>query len=73
MLIDEISKIVANKLRLSELEVTQINRSQFKFLLETMQSGEMKGVSIFYLGKFVKNAKYKDHDNKLESVSRCDK
>ncbi len=66
MLIDEVSERVAKDLGLSPVLVTQINRIQWKFLMNTMQNGEMKGVSFMYLGKFVKNAKY---DNNRKRVN----
>lgn len=56
--IDQVSGKVAKELGLSPILVDQINRVQFKFLLETMQSGSMSGVSHIYLGKFTKNKKY---------------
>lgn len=56
--IDLITGKVAKELGLSLILVDQINRVQFKFLMEIMQSGSMSGVSHIYLGKFTKNKKY---------------
>lgn len=70
MLINEISERVAKELGLSPVLVTQINRVQWKFLLNTMQSGEMKGVSFMYLGKFIKNAKYDENRKRIRYADR---
>lgn len=56
--IDLLSGRVAKELGLSALLVDQINRVQYKFLMETMQGGSMSGVSLIYLGKFHKNKRY---------------
>lgn len=58
MQIDLITGRVAKELGLSEILVDQINRVQYKFLVETMQSGSMSSVSMIYLGKFIKNKRY---------------
>lgn len=70
MLIDELSEKVAKKLGKSPVLVTQINRVQWKFLLDIMQNGEMKGVSFMYLGKFVKNAKYDENRKRIKYADR---
>lgn len=54
MLIDEIAEIVAERLQLSPIQVKAINRIQWKFLLNEMQSGKFNPVQIFYIGKFSK-------------------
>jgi len=55
--IDEISEKVAKKLNMKEHDVRMINRSQWKLLHETMQSGSLDAVKIMYLGKFSKKNK----------------
>lgn len=55
---DKISKTVAKELGLNDHQVDQINRVQWKFLMETMQSGTFDPVHLIYLGKFYKNKRY---------------
>ena len=69
MLTDQISERVAKQLGLSPVLVTLINRVQWKFLLNTMQSGDMEGVSLIYLGKFIKNAKYDSNRKRIRYVN----
>lgn len=66
MQIDIITGRVAKELGISEVLVDQISRVQFKFLVETMQSGSMSTVSMIYLGKFTKNKKYENKPNKRD-------
>ncbi len=56
MNIDELSKVVYDKSdkKISALKVAEINRIQWKFLLNEIQSGEFNSVQIFYIGKFFK-------------------
>lgn len=54
--LDELSKKVSEETGLNEYTVREINRSQWKMLHETMQSGTLKGVKITYIGKFSKKA-----------------
>lgn len=63
MLVDEISEIVAKRLNLNPLMLKSINRIQWKFLLEEMQSGKLNTVQVFYVGKFTKSLKL-DENNK---------
>ncbi len=58
MTLDKISEKVAKDLKLSEHIVKTINRIQYKFLLETMQSGNFETVKLMYIGKYHKNKKY---------------
>jgi nucleoid DNA-binding protein len=58
--VDDISGKVAKELNLSEHQVKEINRVQWKVLLDTMQEGEFKSVQMIYLGKFHKNSRYKN-------------
>jgi len=60
MKIDRISEEVAKELGLSPIQVTQINRVQWKFLMETMQSEGFDSVKIMYVGKFHKNNKFNE-------------
>ena len=60
MKIDKISEEVAKELGLSPIQVTQINRVQWKFLMETMQSEGFDAVKIMYVGKFHKNNKFNE-------------
>lgn len=56
--IDLITGRVAKELGLSPVVVDHVCRSQYKFLVDVMQSGSMSGVSLIYLGKYVKNKRY---------------
>lgn len=58
MNIDTISEKVAKDIGLSEYQVREINRSQWKFLLDTIQSGSFDPVHLIYIGKFHKNSRY---------------
>jgi len=60
MNIDQISEKLCKELNLSEHQVKEINRVQWKVLLDTMQEGEFKSVQMIYLGKFHKNSRYKN-------------
>lgn len=60
MQIDEISEIVAERLGVDKEKVKRINRVQWRFLMENMQTGEFKPLSIFYIGKFIKNKRYEN-------------
>ena len=55
--IDEISKIVSKKIGFKENVVKDINRSQWKFLMETMKITPAQTVKIIYLGKFSEKIK----------------
>ncbi len=52
MKIEELSDIVAKRLKLHSNLVNEINRIQWKFLHKEIQSGEFNPVQIFYIGKF---------------------
>lgn len=58
--IDSISIEVAKELGLSPDLVKTVNRMQWRFLLETIQSESNDPVQLIYLGKFVRNKKFKD-------------
>jgi len=60
MKIDRISEEVAKELGLSPIQVTQINRVQWKFLMETIQDEGFDSVKIMYVGKFHKNNKFNE-------------
>ena len=66
--IDLVTGRVAKELELSPLVVDQINRIQYKFLMETMQSGSMSGVSMIYVGKFIKNKRYESIKRDISRV-----
>ena len=66
MELDEISNKIAKDCGLSELQVQQINRSQWRFLTETIQTGDMSSVSMIYLGKFFRNQKYDRNGDKFK-------
>jgi len=55
--IDEVSKIVSKRTGLKESIVKEINRSQWKFLMDTMREEPAKAVKIIYLGKFSEKIK----------------
>lgn len=61
MKLEEISKIIAKDIGLSDLEIDRINRVQWKFLADTIQSGSFAPVEIFYLGKFYRNERYSNN------------
>lgn len=65
LLIDEISEKIAKKLELSPVQVKSINRIQWKFLLDQMQSGNFNPVQIFYIGKFSKKLNLDDRGYKI--------
>lgn len=56
-LLDEISKKVAEKLGMNDHTVKMINRYQWKKVYESIKEGDDRGVSIMYVGKFVKKRK----------------
>ncbi len=58
MNLDKISEKIAKELNISEHEVKRVNRSQYKFLLDTIQAGNFDSVKLLYLGKFFKNKRY---------------
>lgn len=58
MNLDRLSEKIAKELKLSEAQVKTINRIQYKFLLEEMQSGDFNSVQLIYIGKYHKNKKY---------------
>lgn len=64
MTIDNISEKIAKDIGLSEHKVREINRVQWKFLLDTIQSGTFDPVHIIYLGKFFKNQRYNEDRTK---------
>lgn len=49
---DNIIKKIAGKLEINEEIVEKAVRSQFKFVVETMQEGEYESVHLHYFGKF---------------------
>lgn len=53
--LDEISNKIAKDIGVDELLVRQINRSQWKLLVDTIRSGTFDPVNMIYLGKFIKN------------------
>ena len=57
--IDDISKKIALRLGIKEHIIREINRSQWKFLHETMQRGDLKPFKIMCIGKFSKKLKSK--------------
>lgn len=65
---DKVSKTVAKDLGLNEHQVDQINRVQWKFLMETMQSGTFDPVHLIYLGKWHKNRRYKDDRRNISGI-----
>lgn len=70
--IDLITGKVAKELGISELLVDQINRVQYKFLMNTIQSGDMSGMSMIYLGKFIKNKKYESDKRYISRIQEPD-
>lgn len=68
--IDELSSKIAKDCGVSEVQVQQINRSQWRFLLDTIQSGSFDPVTLIYLGKFYKNNKYNEQGKKYSKYSR---
>lgn len=60
MNLDRVSEKIAKELNISEHTVKTVNRIQYKFLLETMQSGSFDSVMLMYLGKYHKNKKYEN-------------
>lgn len=64
MNIDLISEKLSKELNLSEHQVREINRVQWKFLLDTIQSGTFDPVHLIYLGKFHQNKKYNEDRTK---------
>ena len=58
--IDDISIEVAKELGTDPYSTKIVNRIQWRFLMETMQSGTLEPVQLIYIGKFIKNKKYKD-------------
>jgi len=58
IVIDDINKKVAEKLNLDINIVNEINRSQFKLLMETIQNKSFKDVKLIYIGKFIVKQKY---------------
>ena len=52
--IDEISDKLAKELNIDKYTLREVNRSQWKYLLNTMQDGKLEAVKIMYLGKFSK-------------------
>lgn len=56
--VDDISENIAKELNLSPHKVREVNRVQWKFLLDTIQSGTFDPVHIIYLGKWHKNKRY---------------
>ena len=59
MQIENLSKRVAEKLNIPKELSEEICRSQFKFLLDNIQTTDKPTISLIYLGKFYKNKKYK--------------
>ena len=55
--IDEISDSLAEELNINKFKLREINRSQWKLLLDTIQNGNLESVKIMYLGKFSKKNK----------------
>jgi hypothetical protein len=68
--LDEISEKIAEKLNMKPNDVRLINRSQWKLLHETMQSGTLKPMSIIYLGKFSEKKKKNDWFKKQRDIKR---
>ena len=60
MKIDKISEEVAKELGLSSAQVTQINRVQWKFLMNIIQQPGFDAVKLIYVGKFHKNKKFNE-------------
>lgn len=60
MNLDRISEKIAKELNMSEHIVKTVNRIQYKFLLETMQSGTFDSVKLVYIGKYHKNKRYEN-------------
>lgn len=52
--LDDISERLAKELNVDKYKLKEINRSQWKLLMDTMQQGDLKGVKIMYIGKFSK-------------------
>jgi len=71
--IDAISIEVAEELGLSSDIVKTINRMQWRFLLETIQSESDSPVQLIYLGKFVRNKKFKNGNNVKRDFFRFQK
>jgi len=68
--IDDISEKVAKELNLSEHQVKQINRVQWKFLLDRIQDGEFKAVQLMYLGKWHKNQRFSTEGKPIKKDDR---
>jgi len=60
MTIEDINKRIAEKLGLTIKLVTEINRFQYQFLLDTIKEGN-DNVHLIYIGKFVKKAPRKPY------------
>ncbi len=68
--ISELSSKIAKDIGLSEVQVEEINRVQWKFLLETIQCGAYAPVEVFYLGKFYQNERYTENGKKTRGDHR---
>lgn len=49
---EDLIPIIADKLNLDEDLVEKVVRSQFKFVKDVIESGEMESIHLAYLGKF---------------------
>lgn len=71
MKVDDIAEKTSKRLNKNSEKVKLINRIQWKFLKEQIESGEFNPVQIFYLGKFYRNArKFKEDRGDLLRIQK---
>lgn len=70
--IEDVSKKVSKDLNIHYDIVEKLHRIQYKFLYETMVSGNLKDVQLIYIGKFTKNKYGKELESTRANLGRLE-